>query len=273
MTNENDVKKIAEMLTDDPDIFNEMALGTGAIAMPPGGNIKRSKKQRAAEDDDVEGIKKYFADPVTGQAKGKTKSGKKKKAGEVLFAGVQDEEPEDSIDESKQFWVAPHKPGRGTAPLNIDWAKQRGSMFKASTAEEAIKMAYKKFPHSGSVFGAVEVGKERSTPITRPRRGRGAKTDPEEGIPYNVQQFIHGEGFLLPKHKKALQEIMRDVPRDVRRKYSLDEIYREPLYQHMSYLRKSPFLRAFPEKGKALQDLISQVIASRKSLLDKYGRV
>ena len=53
MTNENDVKKIAKMLTDDPDIFNEMALGTGAIAMPPGGNIKRSKKQRAAEDDDV----------------------------------------------------------------------------------------------------------------------------------------------------------------------------------------------------------------------------
>lgn len=95
----SDIEKIASMLTDDPDVFNEMALSIGSIAMPPGGSVKRSKKKKtSSEDDNVEGIKKYFADPVTGQAKGKTRSGKKKKAGEVLFAGTQDEEPEDSVD-------------------------------------------------------------------------------------------------------------------------------------------------------------------------------
>ena len=103
MTNDNDVKKIAKMLTDDPDIFNEMALGTGAIAMPPGGNIKKTKKRRKRTvegDEDVESgtIKKYFADPVTGHPKAKTKDGKKKKAGEILFAGEKDEEPEESLE-------------------------------------------------------------------------------------------------------------------------------------------------------------------------------
>ena len=104
MTDNDDVKKIANMLTDDPDIFNEMALGTGAIAMPPGGNIKRTKKRKKKRpvegDEDVESgtIKKYFADPVTGQPKAKTKDGKNAKAGEILFAGEKDEEPEDSVD-------------------------------------------------------------------------------------------------------------------------------------------------------------------------------
>jgi hypothetical protein len=96
------INKIAKMLTDDPDIFNEMAVSTGAIAMPLGGNIKKTKKRKRASegDDDVESgtIKKYFADPVTGQSKAKTKSGKDKKAGEVLFADTQSEETDESVD-------------------------------------------------------------------------------------------------------------------------------------------------------------------------------
>lgn len=102
MADPNEIDKIAKLLTDDPDIFNEMAVSTGAIAMPPGGNIKRSKKKKRPKEgeDDVEGglVKKYYADPVTGQSKAKLKGGKDKKAGEVLFADTQSEETDESVD-------------------------------------------------------------------------------------------------------------------------------------------------------------------------------
>ena len=39
MINNKDIKKIAKMLTDDPDIFNETFTGTSGIAIGAGGNI------------------------------------------------------------------------------------------------------------------------------------------------------------------------------------------------------------------------------------------
>jgi hypothetical protein len=51
MTNDKDVQNIANLLTDDPDIFNEMAVSTGGIAAPPGGNIQRVMKD---DEDDEE---------------------------------------------------------------------------------------------------------------------------------------------------------------------------------------------------------------------------
>ena len=86
----DEIKKIAELLTDDPDIFNEMAVGTGAIAMGPGNVLRQKpdqprtrkrKKKRASEDEDVENkpAKKFHADPVTGQPKD----------GEILYSDTQ----------------------------------------------------------------------------------------------------------------------------------------------------------------------------------------
>lgn len=87
----NEIKKIADLLTDDPDIFNEMAVSTGAIAMGPG-NVPRTRKKRKrqSEDESPENkpIGKYYANPVTG----------KPENGEVLYSDTQSEETEDSVD-------------------------------------------------------------------------------------------------------------------------------------------------------------------------------
>lgn len=88
---DKNINKIAEMLTDDPDIFNEM-LGTGSIAMGPGVPMQtRKRRKRTSEDededeDDIEDkpIKKFYADPVTG----------KPKDGEVLFSDTQGDDEE-----------------------------------------------------------------------------------------------------------------------------------------------------------------------------------
>jgi hypothetical protein len=89
-----EVEKIADFLTDDPDIFNEMAVSTGAIAMGPG-NVptrtrKKKKRRRTSEDDEPENkpIGKYHANPVTGQPE----------EGEVLYSDTQSEETDDTVD-------------------------------------------------------------------------------------------------------------------------------------------------------------------------------
>lgn len=101
------IKKIARLLTDDPDVFNETAVGTGAIAFGPSGNIsmlrpKRKKKARPNEGEDVENvkIKKYYADPVTGQPK--VKGDEDDNSGEVLYADTKSEEPEEPIKENEE---------------------------------------------------------------------------------------------------------------------------------------------------------------------------
>ena len=62
------IKKIADLLTDDPDIFNEMATSTGAIAMGPGMGlpVRSRKKKKVVSDDSEDG---YEANKVTGQPK------------------------------------------------------------------------------------------------------------------------------------------------------------------------------------------------------------
>jgi hypothetical protein len=91
IVNNKEIEKIADLLTDDPDIFNEMAVGTGAIAMGPGNVLRtRKRKKRASEDEDVENkpIKKFHADPVTGQPKD----------GEILYSDTQSEETDKAVD-------------------------------------------------------------------------------------------------------------------------------------------------------------------------------
>lgn len=85
--NDDTVEKIAKLLTNDPDVFNEMAVGTGAIAMGMGNVPSRKKrKKRPKEDEDSED---YKANPVTGQPK----------KGEVLYSDITSEEgAEDSVD-------------------------------------------------------------------------------------------------------------------------------------------------------------------------------
>ena len=86
-----DVNKIADLLTDDPDIFNEMAVTTGGIAMGMG-NVPRSRKKKAKkvkgeDDDESQKDSQYRANPLTGKPE---KNGKP--AGEVLFDGEESEE-------------------------------------------------------------------------------------------------------------------------------------------------------------------------------------
>ena len=92
------VKKIADFLTDDPDIFNEMAVSTGGIAMGPAGNMpvpKKSKpksrkrrKKVALDDSTSEPISKFHANPVTG----------KPDEGEVLYSDTQSEDTDETVD-------------------------------------------------------------------------------------------------------------------------------------------------------------------------------
>jgi hypothetical protein len=99
---EKDINKIADLITDDPDIFNEMAVGTGDVAFGVVGSVKR-KRQANEDDDDLEStkIKKYYADPVTGQSKVKTKGGHSKESGEVMMGDTQKDE-DDSLEETRK---------------------------------------------------------------------------------------------------------------------------------------------------------------------------
>lgn len=95
---ENTIDKIASLLTDDPDIFNEMAVTTGGVAMGPGNvpiktlspNKTRKRKKRISDSDDVENkpIKKFHADPVTGQPKD----------GEILYSDTQSEDTDEALE-------------------------------------------------------------------------------------------------------------------------------------------------------------------------------
>jgi len=101
-------EEIAKLITDDPDIFNEMAVGTGGIAMGPmqalGTPAPKKKKRKSVkrEDDGDIGMQKmhkqYYADPVTGQSK--SKGSGKSNDGEVLYSDTQTEEPEKALGES-----------------------------------------------------------------------------------------------------------------------------------------------------------------------------
>jgi len=105
-------EQIAKLLTEDPDVFNEMAAGTGGVAGGVGGGWgpgpyttpptkKRSKKRRkrvTGEDDNEITHKKYYADPVTGQAK--VKGNKEDDSGEVLYSDTKSDDPEETIDEA-----------------------------------------------------------------------------------------------------------------------------------------------------------------------------
>lgn len=99
----NHIKQIAKLLTEDPDVFNEIT-GTGAIAFGPSGNvsvIKKKKRKIPNEDDgalDLPKIKKYYADPVTGQPK--VRGNKKDTSGEILYSDI--DEPEKPIKEDSE---------------------------------------------------------------------------------------------------------------------------------------------------------------------------
>jgi hypothetical protein len=90
------VKKIADLVTDDPDIFNEttvsgdVAMGMGNAPMSRPRSRKRKKAQR---EDDGESKKDpmYRPNPQTGKPE---KGGEP--AGEVLFSDMQNED--DSVD-------------------------------------------------------------------------------------------------------------------------------------------------------------------------------
>lgn len=72
----NDINKIANMLTDDPDVFNEMACGTGGIAMGP---MKTLGSENSGEE--------FYNDPTTGMSKVRKKKDSKsqgKPSGKVL---------------------------------------------------------------------------------------------------------------------------------------------------------------------------------------------
>ena len=87
-----EIKRIADFLTDDPDIFNEMSVSTGGIAAGVGhafGKPTRKRRKKVALDDsESEPISKYHANPVTG----------KPDKGEVLYSDTQSEESEDTVD-------------------------------------------------------------------------------------------------------------------------------------------------------------------------------
>ena len=103
-------KQIAKLLTEDPDVFNELTgggvaggagggWGPGPYTTPP--TKRRSKKRRkqvAGEDDNEITHKKYYADPVTGQAK--VKGNKEDDSGEVLYSDTKSDDPEETIDEA-----------------------------------------------------------------------------------------------------------------------------------------------------------------------------
>jgi len=79
------VKAIASFITDDPDIFNEMAMSTGAIDAGPGVALPTRKRKKVPKKTS----KSYQANPVTGQPKDK---------GEVLFADTQSEETDEALE-------------------------------------------------------------------------------------------------------------------------------------------------------------------------------
>jgi hypothetical protein len=95
---EGTIKAIADLLTDDPDIFNEMSLGTGAVAMGPGAPTrssgtptrKRKRKQRIADDETEfqNKSKDFHPDPVTGQPK----------KGEILYSDTQSDDTDDTLE-------------------------------------------------------------------------------------------------------------------------------------------------------------------------------
>ena len=74
MINNKDIKKIAKMLTDDPDIFNEMAVTGADIAtsLAPGGGIKtpRKKKKRRKKVMNDEPITKEHPKKINGNENG-----------------------------------------------------------------------------------------------------------------------------------------------------------------------------------------------------------
>lgn len=86
------VDKIAKIITEDPDVFNEMALSTGAIGAGIPAPLQQSRKHRQKS----EMQKKYYADPVSGQPRAKGTGDKKE--GEVLYSDKQSEDPELSVE-------------------------------------------------------------------------------------------------------------------------------------------------------------------------------
>lgn len=86
MENEN-INQIAKLLTDDPDVFNEMAVSTGAIAIGMGQPAPRTRKHKKVrkknkkedeEDEEPQKHEKYYANPVTGQPED----------GEILYSDI-----------------------------------------------------------------------------------------------------------------------------------------------------------------------------------------
>ena len=85
---EDQVKKIADLITDDPDVFNEMAVGTGAIAMGPmhalGSPPSRKRRKKA----------KKAPGPKYNSVTGEPKEGE-----EVLYSDTTTEEgAEEAVD-------------------------------------------------------------------------------------------------------------------------------------------------------------------------------